>query len=108
MENRLERLEAKVKSLSTTARVLGLFGRVLTGLAILALVLGGGMVVALYLAEMDLGPEAMDTIWANQGPVAFNIIEGGVEMLVLGWVLRQLRDTFAAIVDIIGELSETV
>ena len=97
MENRQERLEAKVKNLQTSAKFLRIMGGVFTGVGIIALVVMGGIVIiGLYMDQA--GFQSLDS----------NVVMRGLEALAMGWILHSVGNAFEAIVDIIGELSETV
>ncbi len=95
MENRQERLEAKVKNLQRSAKFLRIMGGVFTGVGIIAIVVMGGIaIIALYMGNTpSLDP---------------NVVAEGAQALLMGWILRGVGEAFDAIVDIIGELSETV
>ena len=95
MVNRQERLEARVDSLRSSARWLGIIGGVLTGLGILLAAFLCGFFVFLQVTGRDAFP------WGTG-------VSSAANALAMGWILLSVRNAFEAIVDIIGELSETV
>ena len=103
MEERQQRLEAKVEPLKRAAIWCKRFGWIGWALAIVCMVIGTAGIFELLnsgdvatLVDYDAW-EATEAYWAEM-----------ILYIIGAWWLFRLSEAFSAIVDVIGELSETV
>ena len=102
MDDRQTRLESKV----TDLRRAKLWSGVLAVVA--ALVAMVQIFACAYVAIKMIGKSGMDTYWTTYWTDTLEVLTLAFFWLLGAWWLRRIRDAFAAIVDVIGELSETI
>ena len=102
MEERQARLDKKVTDLQRAR----LWSGVLAVIA--ALVATVQICACAYVAVKVIGKSGMDTYWSTHWPDTVEVLLWAFFWLLGAWWLRRVRDAFAAIVDMIGELSETI
>lgn len=102
MDDRQARLDKKVTDLQRA--------KVWSGVLAFAAALVAAVQIAAcaYVAVKVIGKSGMDTYWTTYWTDTMEVLVWAFFWLLGAWWLRRVRDAFAAIVDMIGELSETV